>query len=49
MKGTLKKLGVAVAASALALTSLTVPAKAADAKTTLTFAETDKVALESNR
>jgi peptide/nickel transport system substrate-binding protein len=40
MKGTLKKLGVAVAASALALTSLTVPAKAADAKTTLTFAET---------
>jgi peptide/nickel transport system substrate-binding protein len=40
MKGTLKKLGVAVAASALALTSLTVPAKASDAKTTLTFAET---------
>ena len=40
MKGTLKKLGVAVVASTLALASLTVPARAADAKTTLTFAET---------
>ena len=39
MKGTLKKLGVAVAASALALTSLTVPATA-NTKTSLTFAET---------
>ena len=40
MKGTFKKLGVALVASALALTSLTAPAKAEDDKTTLTFAET---------
>ena len=40
MKATLKKLGVAIVASTLALASLTVPANAADAKTTLTFAET---------
>ena len=40
MKGTLKKLGVAFTVTALALTSFTAPAKAADAKTTLTFAET---------
>jgi peptide/nickel transport system substrate-binding protein len=40
MKGTLKKLGIAVAVSALALASVTAPAKAADPKTSLTFAET---------
>lgn len=39
MKGTLKKVGVAFVASALALTALTAPAKA-NTKTTLTFAET---------
>jgi peptide/nickel transport system substrate-binding protein len=40
MKGTLKKLGVAIASSVLAITSLTAPATAAGDTTTLTFAET---------
>jgi len=40
MKGTLKKLGVAIASSVLAITSLAAPATAAGDTTTLTFAET---------
>lgn len=40
MKGTFKKLGVVTAAAAVALTALSAPAQGADAKSTLTFAET---------